>query len=793
MRFKQDKSFWNDLKINHLKRYLHQINRLRDRYAAMTDTELKGQTELFKQRLAEGETLDDIMVEAFATVREVAQRVIGQFPYDVQVLGGLALHQGVIAEMKTGEGKTLTATMPLYLNALTGKGAILVTTNEYLAQRDGQEMGAIYRFLGMTVGIPIFEKDQTIKASVKKAIYQSDIVYLTSAILGFDYLSHNLAASKEEQFMPSFHYVIVDEADAVLLDNAQTPLIISGSPRVQSNLFDICNQFILSLHEKDYYFNKDKNYVYLTHKGIQYAQDYFDIEDLYDQRYWELNRHINLALRSHYLFRRNYDYVVQDNEVKLLDNKTGRVLEGTRLQTGIHQAIETKENVKKSHENRAMGSVTYQSLFNMFPKLSGMTGTAKLAEDELIATYKLPVLSIPTNKPIRRIDYADKVFTTLPEKLSATLELVKDIHARQQPILLVSGTVEITEIYSKLLLQEGIPHNTLTANNIAKEAMIIKEAGQLGAVTCATVLAGRGTDIKLGEGVAELGGLVVIGTERMANGRMDAQLRGRSGRQGDPGSSQFFVSLEDDLIMTFGPKWVKSYFNKHNHTNRSNYGKPLTASRFQRLAMMAQVKNEDKAFAARQATVQFDESLRVQRQNIYELREQLISGEVEVAKEVYKAVDRSITRFLKRHRKRTTHDLRRYILDNFTYQFKAFPLGFDINDHKMVKSFVLSLFYQEMARKERELQTKDDLASFYRLSVLKAIDSCWVEEVDSLQQLKGVVATRQLGQRNGLFEYYRESLDSYNRMTHRVQDLILRYVMLSTIEHHGDKPSIYYV
>lgn len=793
MGFRQTTTVWNDLKINQMKPYVAAINQLQEPYAALSDAELAAKTAWFKERLRQGETLDGLMVEAFATVREAARRVLGQFPYDVQVMGAIALHQGHIAEMKTGEGKTLTATMPLYLNALTGQGAILVTTNDYLAERDGQEMGAIYRFLGLSVGIAVFDQKEPVEAELKRAIYACDIIYVTSSGLGFDYLNHHLAASQEDQFMRPFHYVIIDEADAVLLDNAQTPLIISGLPRVQSNLFEIANQFILSLHEDDVYFEREKKYVYLTQQGISYAESYFAINNLYDKEQWALNRHVNLALRAHYLFRRNYDYVVQDGEIKLLDHRTGRILEGTRLQSGIHQAIETKERLDKTKESRAMGSITYQSLFNMFPKLSGMTGTAKLAEDELLATYRVPVLVIPTNEPIRRIDYPDQVYVTLPEKLAATIALVKTLHAKQQPILLVSGTVEITEIYSKLLLQEGIAHSTLTANNIAKEALIIQEAGQRGAVTCATVLAGRGTDIKLGDGVADLGGLAVIGTERMANSRMDSQLRGRAGRQGDPGSSQFFVSLEDDLLMTYGTKWAKDYFKKHNHRERASYGKPLTASRFQKLAQTAQLKSEDKAFSARQTTVQFDESLRVQRQKIYDLRHRLILGEIEVAKEVYKAVDASISRYLKQHKKRSPHELRRYILDHFTYQFRQFPLGFDVSDNKMVKAYLLSLFYQEMAQKESLLKTKEALSAFYRLSVLKAIDVCWVEEVDSLQQLKGVVATRQLGQRNALFDYYRESLEAYQEMTHRVQDLILRHVMLSTIEDTSETPSIYFV
>ncbi len=430
MKLRNNTSILNKYRLFKIRRITKKIIKLESEYRQMTDEELSGQTIKFKERLAQGETLDDLLVEAFATVREACYRILGQFPYEVQVMGGIALHQGCIAEMRTGEGKTLTATMPLYLNALMGKGAILVTTNAYLAVRDGEEMGKVYQFLGLTVGIGAKEEEDTDtnqdSEEDRESVYMADITYTTSATLGFDYLSNNLASSAEGKFLRDFNYVIVDEADAVLLDSAQTPLIISGFPRVQSNLFDICNQFILTLKEgEEFFFDPDKKEVYLTDKGNDYAESYFDIDELYSSESWELNRHINLALRAHYLYRKNFDYVVQDDEIKLLDNRTGRVLEGTRLQSGIHQAIETKEKVKKTKESRAMGSVTYQSLFNMFPKIAGMTGTGHQAEDELIETYHVPVVSIPTNKPTQRIDYPDKIYATLPEKLYATIEMVK--------------------------------------------------------------------------------------------------------------------------------------------------------------------------------------------------------------------------------------------------------------------------------------------------------------------------------------------------------------------------------
>ncbi|HEM6272637.1 TPA: accessory Sec system translocase SecA2 [Streptococcus suis] len=788
-------SLMNQWRLIRIKRLARKVNDLKKRYQAMSDEELQAQTPLFRERLANGETLNDIMVEAFAVCREASLRVLGKFPYDVQVMGAVTLHLGCIAEMKTGEGKTLTATMPLYLNGLSGKGAILVTTNEYLAKRDAEEMGELYRFLGLTVGIGVFEEGYDPEVEEKRAVYDADITYTTGAGLGFDYLLDNLAASTQQKFMRDFHYVIVDEADAVLLDIAQTPLIISGSPRVQSNLFDTCDRFVRTLKvDEDYYLNLDKKEVYLTEQGIDQAERYFTIDDLYAEDMWELNRQINLALRAHHIFKRDVDYVIQDEEVKLLDLRSGRILEGTRLQSGIHQAIEAKEGVPKTTESRAMGSVTYQSLFNMFPTLSGMTGTGRDAEEELIKTYKIPVVAIPTNLPIQRIDHPDKIYATLPEKLIATIELVKELHAVGRPILLVSGSVEITQIYSQLLLHEGIAHNTLTANNVSKEAMIIKEAGQFGNVTCATVLAGRGTDIKLGPGVAELGGLAVIGTERMINTRMDGQLRGRAGRQGEPGMSQFFVSLEDELIMTHGPKWVKRYFDKRNNEEHSQYGKPLKGRRFHSMVRNAQTRAEDEAVQMRHNTVQFDESMRVQRGKIYNLRNRLMSDEADLENRILEIFEAELDRLCDRKGELTYQKIRRYILENITYNFRKFPENFQLSDTEAVKSLVRKLMDRELTVKRAQFNQREELLEFYRVSVLKAIDECWVEEVDSLQQLKGLVTSRALAQRNNIYEYYKESLTTYQEMTQMVHQKIVRNILLSTIETAPNgKQSVYYV
>ncbi|WP_057485658.1 accessory Sec system translocase SecA2 [Streptococcus agalactiae] len=788
-------SILNKLRLQRIQKIVNEINNKKVYYAQLSDKELSHQTLILKNRLSSGESLDDILVDAFAVIREANKRILSLFPYDAQVMGAIALHQGTIAEMKTGEGKTLTATMPLYLNALTSKGAILVTTNDYLAKRDALEMGKVYQFLGMTVGINVFDKKEEADATIKREVYESDITYTTAGALGFDYLVHNLASNKLEQFLRPFHFVIVDEADSVLLDIAQTPLIIAGDPRVQSNLYGITNNFVLTLKENDEYIHKAKDkIVYLTEKGVSYAKQYFNISELYNDEYWELNRHINLALRAHCLYKRDYDYVVKNNEVKLLDNATGRVMEGTKLQSGIHQAIEAKEDVALTNESRAIASITYQSLFNMFPRLSGMTGTGKSSEDELIKTYHLPVIVIPTNFPIKRVDLADKIYVSLPEKLQATIDDVKQRHSKGQPVLLISGTVEIANIYSKLLLREGIAHNTLTADNVVKEAQIIKEAGQKGSVTCATVLAGRGTDIKLGEGVRELGGLAVIGTERMPNLRMDWQLRGRSGRQGDPGISQFYVSLEDELIVSHSPEWVIKYLKKYSRKETSNYYMvPRKKRFFYQIVKNAQLRSEDKGVSSREQTIKFGESLRIQRENIYQLRNELIADSSIVVDGVIKIIQDNFND-IANDKDLTEHSLRRYILENLTYKFKYFPDEFDVHNSDDVFKLLIDIFDREFTAKKTKLQSDNEFDNFVRISILKAIDKSWIEEVDSLQQLKGVVTNRGIGQRDIIQEYYKESLNSYYKMGKEIRYSIVKNIMLSTISKASDGSySIYYV
>ncbi len=770
-------------RLKRIGKILDKINALESTYQEMTDEELQAKTPQFRERLAQGASLDDLLPEAYALVREVDRRVLGKFPYNVQVIGAIVLHEGNLAEMKTGEGKTLTATMPLYLNALTGQGAMLITTNDYLAQRDADEMAPVYRFLGLTVakGVPENPKKK-VSTAEKKAIYQSDIIYTTNSALGFDYLIDNLAPSLEKKYMRPFHYAIVDEADAVLLDTAQTPLIISGAPRLQSNLYQITDDFIRTLRpEVDYFHDKERKEVWLTQKGIDQAEQYFALKKLFVKSQLELVRHLNLALRAHLIYEREKDYVVEDEKVQLLDKENGRVLDSTKLQGGQHQAIEAKEHLPLTPEMRAMASITYQNLFTMFDKLAGMTGTGKPAEDEFIETYNMEVVRIPTNIPVIRQDYPDRIFTTLPEKVTAIVSLVRDIHKTGQPILLVTGSVRMSELFSEVLLLEGIPHSLLNAYNAAKEAQMISEAGRLGAVTVATNMAGRGTDIKLTDEVKALGGLAVIGTERMANERMDLQMRGRAGRQGDPGFSQFFVSLEDDLIAKYGGEGMENYFKKHK--DKVDYDKPkeLTASRFKRVVKRSQAASESQGMSSRQQTQEFDQSVKVQRNFIYDERAAILQGSSD-GFSVPDMVKRALNRFLDKHPDLDHFTLDRFILDNISYAYTGTPEQLDLTKRQAVFTYLEEMILDELKHKQDIAAVEYDL--FEQTAVLRAIDEMWIEEVDYLQQLRVVVSGRQSAQRNPAFEYHREALVAYQLMKKDIEDLALRYLMLSTVSHN---------
>lgn len=770
---------FNYFRLRKIRRILKKVNRLKKQMQACSDQELQAHTQLYQERIQAGEDLDHLLPEAFATMREAAFRLLGMFAYDEQIMGGIVMHQGHVAEMLTGEGKTLTALFPLYLHALTGKGAMLVTANDYLAVRDGKEMNPVFHWLGLTMAIGVKEDSQApdFTPEQKKNIYSADVVYTTYSTLGFDYLIENLASEQKNQYMRPLNFVIIDEIDSVLLDSAQMPLIISGSPRVQSNLYPLTDQFVRMLvEEEDYKLDDELESVWLTPLGVKRAEEYFRIPNLYQAAYSELNRHILLALKAHTLFEEHRKYIVDQGEITLLNESSGRSLPGTRLQAGQHQAIETKEAVKLTQEKRAMASITYQNLFKKFARMSGMSGTVKVSEQEFNEVYGMEVIAIPTHRPVQRIDYADRIFPTLEEKVLAAVKLLEEEHETGRPILLAVGSVGMSRLFSNILLQKGIPHNVLNAYHVAKEADMIAMAGQRGAVTIATPMAGRGTDIKLGPGVAELGGLLVIGTEKMISERIDLQLRGRSGRQGDPGGSIFFASLEDELIQKWGLV-PENGLLAHKKGNRW-----LKSRKYQKLLDQAQAASDSHAKEVRQQATYLDESLSIQRDMIYEERDKLLTNLDPVSEHQLLTIASQVIDNYLQASELDSISLKKFIASNLTYQWVEIPSNLDFSDLSQVKELLLNLFLEELAKKQTEFKTDFEFDDFVKKALLKAIDVGWIEQVDYLQQFKQVVGTRQLAQKNILYEYHSEALKSYQWMCDYIYQKAVRYLCLSYID-----------
>ena len=750
--------------------------------SSLSDQELVAKTVEFRQRLSKGESLDDLLVEAFAVVREADKRILGMFPYDVQVMGAIVMHYGNVAEMNTGEGKTLTATMPVYLNALSGEGVMVVTPNEYLSKRDAEEMGQVYRFLGLTIGVPFTgDPKKEMKAEEKKLIYASDIIYTTNSNLGFDYLNDNLASNEEGKFLRPFNYVIIDEIDDILLDSAQTPLIIAGSPRVQSNYYAIIDTLVTTLVEgEDYIFKEEKDEVWLTTKGAKAAESFLGIDHFYKEEHAVFARHLVYAIRAHKLFTKDKDYIIRGNEMVLVDKGTGRLMEMTKLQGGLHQAIEAKEHVKLSPETRAMASITYQSLFKMFKKVSGMTGTGKVAEKEFLETYNMAVIRIPTNRPKQRIDYPDNLYVTLPEKVYASLEYIKEYHAKGNPLLVFVGSVEMSQLYSSLLLREGIAHNVLNANNAAREAQIIAESGQMGAVTVATSMAGRGTDIKLGKGVAELGGLIVIGTERMESQRIDLQIRGRSGRQGDPGMSKFFVSLEDDVVKKFGPSWVHKKYKDYQVQDMTQ-PEILKGHKYRNLVERAQHASDSAGRTARRQTLEYAESMNIQRDMVYKERNRLIDGSRDLEDVVVDIIKRYTEEVASEHYA-SRELLFHFIVTNISFHVKEIPDNLDLSNQKQVRSFIRYVVNRELSEKKELLEKHDLYEQYLRLSLLKAIDDNWVEQVDYLQQLSMAIGGQSAAQKNPIVEYYQEAYAGFETMKEQIRADMVRNLLMGLVE-----------
>ncbi len=766
------------LKLNKI---LKKVRAYEVEYDSLTDEELAAKTDEFRDRIAQGETTDDILPEAYAVVCQADRRILGKRPYDVQVLGAIAMHQGYLCEMNTGEGKTLVGTLPMYLNGLTGKSAILVTTNEYLALRDAEEMGEVYNFLGLSVAAGV-KKDagERLTNEEKKEVYSKDIVYTTHSALGFDYLFDNLAKDKDEKFMREFNYVIIDEADSVLLDSAQTPLVISGSPLVQSNLYELANFFVTTLQMGTHY-EKEEKKVWLTEEGIRRAEEFFEIDNFYSAENFEVNRHVTLALRAHALFEIERDYVISnDGELVLLDNESGRMMPGVKMRGGQHQAIEMKELIEVTQENRSVASITYQNLFLMFPHMAGMSGTIKDAAEELFEIYHKRIVVIPTNHPIQRKDYKDIFFPDFESQFNAAIKEAIKHHETRQPVLIVASTIAETEYLSALLINERIPHNVLNANNAFWEAEIIKEAGDLGAVTVATSMAGRGTDIKLSEEVKALGGLAVIGVGRMTNVRQERQARGRAGRQGDPGFSQFFVSLEDDVVSNFNTEKIEPYIDGKRR---------ISSGKIKRYVNKSQKMTEENARESRKKALDYDRVMKLQRQLLYETRDKLLFGAKLTFDDIIGIANENVDVFFEDNEELTSPVITRFILDNISYTLdnRAMEMLERLDDRTFVREKIIEIVKSGLKRQQDKLGDKEDMANFMRIATLRAIDDAWVEEVDYLQQLQSAVSGRATAQRNLVFEYQKDALSAFRMMERDIKRNVVRNILLSDVSIDEEK------
>ncbi|MCF1783534.1 preprotein translocase subunit SecA [Lactobacillus mulieris] len=764
-----------------------------DEMSKLSDDQLQAKTPEFKKRLENGESLDDILPEAFAVCREGAKRVLGLYPYRVQIIGGISLHFGNISEMMTGEGKTLTATMPVYLNALTGKGVHVVTVNEYLSGRDEEEMGQLYRWLGLTVGLNLNEKSP----DEKRAAYNCDVTYSTNAELGFDYLRDNMVVYKEQMVQRPLNYAIIDEVDSILIDEARTPLIISGEAQQATGEYIRADRFVKTLTEdkSDDDVDDDKDYgdykidwptktISLTRQGIAKACKHFGLKNLYDVENQVLVHHIDQALRANYIMLKDIDYVVQDGEVLIVDSFTGRVMQGRRYSDGLHQAIEAKEGVKIQEESKTQATITYQNFFRMYKKLSGMTGTAKTEEEEFREIYNMQVITIPTNRPIQRKDMPDILYPTLDAKFKAVVEEIKKRHAKGQPVLVGTVAIENSERLSKMLDAENIPHAVLNAKNHAKEAEIIMKAGQRGAVTIATNMAGRGTDIKLGPGVRELGGLAVIGTERHESRRIDNQLRGRSGRQGDPGYSRFYLSLEDDLMKRFGGDRVKVFLDRISDNDDD---KVIESRMITRQVESAQKRVEGNNYDTRKQTLQYDDVMRTQREIIYGERMQVIEEDKSLKNVLMPMIKRTISHqvdlFTQGDKKDWRIDsLRDFIVSSLTNEEVADKIDLkNIKSADELKEKLYNLAEENYKDKEETLSDPSQMLEFEKVVILRVVDDRWTDHIDAMDQLRQSIGLRGYGQLNPLVEYQDAGYRMFEEMVANIEFDATRLFMKAQI------------
>ena len=790
----------NRREVKSLSKLADKVLAKEEEYASLSEEQLKNKTEEFKQYVAEqkekgkstADILDKILVDAFATAREGAYRALGMKPYKVQIMGGIALHRGDIAEMKTGEGKTLTATMPVYLNALSGEGVHVVTVNEYLSQRDAQEMGVLYNYLGLSVGLNL----NSMNAEEKRAAYNEDITYSTNNELGFDYLRDNMVKSVEARVQRPLNYAVIDEVDSVLIDEARTPLIISGEGQESTSLYQVANAFVKTLKKAteedgsdgDYTLDIKTKAIQLSENGIDKAESYFGLKNLYDLKNVDLTHHINQALKANYTMFLDVDYVVaEDGEILIVDQFTGRTMPGRRFSEGLHQAIEAKEGVSIQRESKTMATITFQNYFRMYKKLSGMTGTGKTEEEEFRNIYNMFVTSIPTNRPVIREDAPDFIYSNMESKFNAVAREVKERHEKGQPILLGTVSIETSELVSRLLYKYGVPHKVLNAKQNESEAEIIKQAGQKGSVTIATNMAGRGTDIKLGEGVRELGGLAVIGTERHESRRIDNQLRGRSGRQGDPGYSRFYLSLEDELMVRFGADRLQKIMGATDDT-------PLESRMVSRSVESAQKRVEGNNYDARKQVLQYDDVLRKQREIMYAERNEVLENDV-VTDIVYNMIEEAVEKTIQyasetmeeAHSEREeTEEIIKSINERFLGQNPITELEYgDVMSDEEIKDLTISKIKAELQEK-RELLGDDTMNSFEKYILLNAIDDRWTDHIDQMDQLRKGIFLRSYGQIDPLREYKNEGHEMFEYMIDDIQVEVVSNLLRIRVERHEE-------
>ncbi|GMQ74499.1 preprotein translocase subunit SecA [Tetragenococcus halophilus] len=780
----------NDKKeIKRLGRMANKIEALADEMSALSDEEIRQKTDEFKQRYNNGETLDDLLTEAFAVVREAAKRVLGLYPFRVQLMGAIVLHEGNISEMRTGEGKTLTATMPVYLNALSQKGVHVVTVNDYLASRDSTEMGELYNFLGLTVGLNVNSKT----TEEKRAAYYSDITYSTNSEIGFDYLRDNMVVYPKQMVQRPLNYAIVDEVDSILIDEARTPLIISGQAEKSTALYLRTDNFVKRLKEEDdYKIDVQSKTISLTEDGIEKAEENFGLENLYNIENAALTHYLDQALRANYIMIRDNDYVVQDGKVMIVDQFTGRIMEGRRYSDGLHQAIEAKEGVDIEDETKTMASITFQNFFRMYNKLAGMTGTAKTEEEEFREIYNMEVIQIPTNEAVIREDRSDLLYPTLNSKFKAVTQDIKERYRKGQPVLVGTVAVETSELLSNMLDKENVPHEVLNAKNHFKEAEIILNAGQKGAVTIATNMAGRGTDIKLGPGVAEVGGLAVIGTERHESRRIDNQLRGRSGRQGDPGISQFYLSLEDDLMKRFGSERIKVFLDRMKVDDEDAV---IQSRMLSRQVESAQKRVEGNNYDARKNVLQYDDVMREQREVIYGQRQQVILEDQSLSKTLMHMVKRTIERAVAGHTQFEENQLNYEGIADFAGSVLVNEDAITVEDLKgktaqEVTDYLYQLAQGKFDEKAEQLNSPEQLLEFEKVVILRVVDTKWTDHIDAMDQLRQSIGLRAYGQNNPLVEYQSEGFTMYENMIGAIEYDVTRLFMKAEIRQNVQREQV---